>query len=456
MASISKERIEQLIAKQKKDFLADYQKLVEIPSVSAQQAHRKDIDRTAELACQFLEKAGAKTKIYQTKGNPVIWGRIERKAGAPTLGIYAHLDVQPAEMGKDGWTMEPFCFKEDGGRFYGRGTTDDKGPAMTALWAAQMAGEFDIPLNFEFIWEFEEEIGSPSFVGFLNEAKSQITADSILISDTIWLAAGKPALTEGLRGLVGFLIRLRTAEKDGHSGMTGGAARNPLTELCEVIAGCVDGQTGKIKIEGLDKTWTPVSNEVRQGFVQAGFSVENFKSAHQLKTLRSEDPAEVATRIWAAPTFEVHGLVGGYQGDGLKTVVPPFAEAKLSLRIVPDQNPDQIFELVKKHIAKLNPDVEVIPEHFLKPYAAPSGLPLQEKVRDAVEFGFNVRPSGVREGGSIGAVVSMDEILKKPILFMGLSLPEDSYHGPNESFAWGQIEGGVKAFLKYFELIAKT
>jgi acetylornithine deacetylase/succinyl-diaminopimelate desuccinylase-like protein len=453
---IQASQINDKIEKEKNAFLKDYKKIVDSPSVSSQAKHQKDVRETAEIAKSYLEAAGATVKILETAGHPVVWARLENDPKAPTVAIYNHIDVQPAEQGKDGWTMEPFNLTEKNGRFYSRGSTDDKGPAMTAFWAAKMAKSFGIKTNVEFIWELEEEIGSPNFHEAVTQIKKLSKAESIIVSDTIWLDSEQPAMTKSLRGLLSFLVKLKTAEKDVHSGLCGGSARNPITELCSIISKCVDAKTGEITIPGVETTWKKPSAELIKEFVDTGFSVTKFKSAHKLNKLRSEKVEDVVAAIWAKPTFEVHGIAGGYQGENVKTIVPNHAEAKLSMRMVPGQDPMKVFDFVQKYIRELNPDciVEMI-EGVLKPFEAPTGTEQNEKIQQSIEFGFGKRPVYAAEGGSIGAVVTMNEMLGIPVYFMGLSLPEDSYHGPDESFAWRQIEGGVKAFVKYFELLAK-
>lgn len=452
---IQLQQINALIEAGKTEFLADYKAIVESPSVSAQPAHHADVLKTAELALGYLKKAGAQVaKLYPTNGNPVVFGRIEVDPLAPTVAIYNHLDVQPAEKGQDGWTRDPFVFTEENGRFYSRGTTDDKGPAMTALWAAKIAHQLGVRCNIEFIWELEEEIGSPHFEDFLRVAKDDIKATSVVVSDTLWLSPDVPSMTRGLRGLQGFLVRVRTGQKDTHSGVTGGAARNPIAEVCNLIAQCVDAKSGDILIPGFDATWQKPKAEELKEYVRSGFKTEKFKADNQLLKLRYEGEEDVLARIWLSPTFEVHGIRGGYQGDGLKTVVPPFAEAKVSMRLVPGQDPAVITRLFVEHAKSIIPDCEIEAEHSLFPYAAPAHLKQNEFVAQAYEFGFGLKPAPVREGGSIGAVVSMQEKLGIPILFMGMSLPQDAYHGPNESFAYRQIEGGVRSFVKYFELLS--
>ena len=428
--------------------------LVEIPSVSAQSRHKDDMRRCAQAAAELIRAAGGTATIHDTPGNPVVVGQLGDDAAAPTVAVYNHIDVQPAAEGKDGWTRAPFTFAEEGGRYYGRGSTDDKGPAVTALFGAKLAREAGIPLNVRFVWELEEESGSPSFEAFLAAHGAAVKPDSVLVSDTIWLAAGKPAVPYGLRGLAGALLRLRTAQKDAHSGLTGGAARNPVAELADVVARCVNARTGEILIAGFDRTWQPVSAEEARDFVASGFSVESFKAAHQLDRMRSEDPAEVTQRIWGRPTFEVHGIAGGYQDEGIKTIVPPFAEAKVSMRLVPPQDPEECVRLLAAHVRKLNPDVEVVFEKGLRAFAGERSGPYADAASDALDFGFGARPAFVREGGSIGAVLSMVEAWGVPLTLLGLSLPEDGYHGPNESYAWGQAQGGMLTFVRYFERLA--
>jgi acetylornithine deacetylase/succinyl-diaminopimelate desuccinylase-like protein len=448
-------QINSKIEQEKSKFLADYKKIVESPSVSSQREHDRDVRETANIAYNYLIEAGATAKIFETSGHPVVWGRFENDPKAPTVAIYNHLDVQPAEQGKDGWTMEPFKLVEKNGRFYSRGSTDDKGPAMTAFWGAKMARAFGIKTNVEFIWELEEEDGSPNFHEAIKEIKKVSKADSVIVSDTVWLSPEQPAMTQSLRGLLGFVITLQTAEKETHSGLTGGAARNPITELCELVSKCVNAKTGEILIPGIEKTYTKPSTQMLQDFVNTGFDVQRFKKVYGLNLLRSDKPEDVVAAIWAKPTFEVHGIDGGFTGEGIKTVVPHKARALISMRLAPGQDMDATYELAKNHIQSLNKDCDLRIMKESKPFSAPTNTPQNKKIQDAIEFGFGKRPVYAAEGGSIGAVVTMNETLGVPVYFMGLSLPEDNYHGPNESFAWRQIEGGVKAFVKLFESLAE-
>ena len=426
---------------------------VEIPSISMDPTHAPDIRRMAELAEQYLRDVGAETQIVETPGYPVVSGGWMINQAYPTVTIYNHMDVQPAQEPE--WKQAPFAFQNDNGLYRGRGATDDKGPALAALFGARYAIEQGLPINVRLLWELEEENGSPSFASALKNRAAIPRPDSVVISDTIWLSKHQPAMPYGLRGLLGARLVLRTGDKDAHSGVTGGAARNPLVELMDIVHACVDGKTGHVKIPGFyQDVVEPTKAEIRS-FLKSGFQVNRFKQAYGFKTLRTENPAEVMRRIWAAPTFEVHGLTGGYHGPGIKTVVPGHGELKVSMRLVPNQTPEKAFTLLKKFVSKLNPAVKVEREGMLQPFHGSFDGPYVDAVKRSIKAGFGKEPAFIREGGSIGAVVTMQKAWKVPILFMGLSLPEHGYHAPNEYFDWGQASGGMKAFVHYMGELAK-
>jgi acetylornithine deacetylase/succinyl-diaminopimelate desuccinylase-like protein len=434
------------------EFEAKLREWVEIPTISALPEHRGDIERGADAAVQYLRSLGAEAQKVPTPGNPVVVGRFNTGKDRPTVTIYNHLDVQPANEPQ--WERAPFVFHKDGDKYIGRGSTDDKGPALTALFGARYAVQQGIPLNFQFIWELEEEIGSPNFEHFMKSKAKELATESVVVSDTIWIARGRPAVAYGLRGLAPMRLILETGTKDVHSGLTGGAARNPITELCQLIADCYDVAGGKVRIPGFYDDVAKLSKSELNDFLASGFNVKRFKEAHELKKMRDGDAADIASRIWARPTFEVHGIVGGYVGPGVKTAIPYSAEAKVSMRLVPNQNPDKIFRLVRSFIKERNPDVQIHPESFLSPFLGPNTGPYADAAREAMRAAFRKDPAFVREGGSIGAVVTMQKYLRAPIIFLGLSLPEHGYHAPNENFDWEQASGGMRMFVKYFELIS--
>jgi acetylornithine deacetylase/succinyl-diaminopimelate desuccinylase-like protein len=427
--------------------------LVEVPSISMDPSRAGEMRRTAALAVQYLTDLGAEAQVVETGGYPIVSGGWTTGAQYPTVTVYNHLDVQPAQEPE--WKQAPFTFKKDNGLYRGRGATDDKGPALSAMLGARFAIDQGVPINVRFLWELEEEIGSPHFAAGLKNRAAIPRPDSVVVSDTIWIAKGRPAMPYGLRGLLGARLSLRTGAKDAHSGVTGGAARNPLAELMEVAHACVDAKSGTVKIPGFyQDVVEPTKAEIRS-FLKSGFQVKRFKDAYGFHSLRTEDPAEITRRIWAAPTFEVHGLTGGYHGPGVKTVVPGQGELKVSMRLVPNQTPKKAFALLKAYVRKLNSTVTVEREGMLQPFQGLFEGPYVEAVKRAAKAGFGKEPAFIREGGSIGAVVTMQKTWKVPILFLGLSLPEHGYHAPNEYFDWGQAAGGIKAFAHYFAELAK-
>lgn len=434
-------------------FERDLKKLVDIPSVSMDPSHKKDIEATANEAARMLTEAGAKAEVIKTKGNPVVIGEFVAGANYPTVTVYNHLDVQPADASE--WKSEPFNTKIDNGTYFGRGTTDDKGPALTVLYAAKYAHEHKVPINIKFIWELEEEIGSPHFEQFLIDNKDKLQTKSVVVSDTIWVSRERPAIGYGLRGLQGVILRLQTGAKDVHSGLVGGLARNPIGEMAQLINDCYDAKTGQIKIPGFYDDVRELNESEMKNFVASGFSVGEFKRAHELKSLRTDDNADAAKRIWAMPTFEVHGIVGGYSGPGVKTIVPHQVEAKISMRLVPDQDPEKAFKLLADFVKSKNPDVVVEREGSLKPYLGDFSGPYADAAKQAMAEAFGKEPAFVREGGSIGAVVSMQKVLNTPIMFLGLSLPEHGYHAINENYDWQQASGGMRMFVSYFNTLSK-
>ncbi len=435
------------------EYESNLKKLVSLASVSMEPDRKSEMLQTADLAVQMLIEKGASAKIVNTAGQPVVVGEFHAGSEFPTVTVYNHLDVQPADAAE--WQTPPFDMQIEDGVYRGRGTTDDKGPALAVMYAAAYVHKLGVPINIKFIWELEEEIGSPSFAQFLADNISELATNSIVVSDTIWVSRERPAIPYGLRGLQGFLFKLKTGLKDVHSGTTGGLARNPIAELCDLIAQCFDAKSGEVKIPGFYDDVRPVNEEELSNFVASGFDVDNFKKAHELLHTRTEDAREASARIWARPTFEVHGITGGYAGPGVKTIIPHQAEAKISMRLVPDQNPAKIINQVEAFVRSINADVELVREGTLKPFIGEFSGPFNLAAKAAMKAGFGKEAAFTREGGSIGAVVSMQEIMQVPIVFLGLSLPEHGYHAINENFDWQQASGGMRMFVDYFERLSK-
>ncbi len=438
---------------QRATFEKELKTLVEIPSVSADPAKAGDVRRCAEAAKSLFERFGGKAEILETKGNPLIHGWFGEEASHRTITVYNHMDVQPANEPE--WLADPFTFVIDGDTYKGRGSTDDKGPAVTAFFGALAARKAGVPLNIHFLWELEEEIGSPSFESGLQTHKDRLKTDAIVVSDTVWITRGKPSTPAGLRGLQGFRLTLETADHDLHSGVVGGAARNPLSELITLVGKMLDGNTGQVLIPGFYDEVVPPTAEELEGWKKSGFTTERFMQDHMLKGVRDTDPLEILKRVWGMPTMEVHGVVGGYTGPGIKSAVAPRAEVKLSCRLVPAMDEHKVLERVKAFVKQHAPDVEVHEEHGLAAFKGHVTGKYAEAIRDAYQFAFGAQCTFTREGGSIGAVKTMEDVLGCEVYFLGLSLPSHGYHAPNENYDWEQASGGMVAFARYFQTVSQ-
>jgi acetylornithine deacetylase/succinyl-diaminopimelate desuccinylase-like protein len=426
--------------------------LVEHRTVSPGKTGDAEIRAGAETARRIMEEAGAQAELVECSGTPAVLGRFRHPEPKARLVIYNHLDVQPADPG--GWTQaDPFVMgvradPERGWLYEGRGTTDDKGPGLCAVRAASWAAAARLPIDIMILWETEEEIGSPHFAEVVEARREALAGDAVIVSDTVWPSGSQPAICVGLRGSVHAILRLRTAGKAAHSGLVGGAARNPVRELA-AIATIID--RARFWHEGARPT-TPADIE---GFMRSGFDLEYWKRAHHLERLETEIPLEIMLRVWARPTFEVHGLAGGHTGPGVKTIVPEAAELKISFRLVPDQDPHTIGRSLVELVHALDPAIEVELAGFLAPYQGPTEGRVHEAIAAALTEVTGRVPVNVREGGSIGAVSILADRLGVPVHFLPLSLPEHGYHAPNERFDWQQAKVGMAAFAKVFERLAR-
>jgi acetylornithine deacetylase/succinyl-diaminopimelate desuccinylase-like protein len=452
MSLLSRAALAQFAERVRPEYESALRELVEIPTVSSDPAHARDIARGAQVAAGLIRRAGGRARVLRTPGHPVVLGEIPAPPGAPTVVLYNHLDVQPAAREEEGWRSEPFRLARHGDRYFGRGTTDDKGPALAALFGARAAREAGVSVHVRFLWEMEEEIGSPSLEPVLRTLGRARRPHSVVVSDAAWLDRRRPTSIAGLRGFVGFRFELDTADGDAHSGDVGGAARNPLAELMQVAADLHDARTGRVKVPGFYDDVVPLRARERADFRRSGFSLAAYRRDNHLRRLRTTDPVEVLERIWARPTLEIHGLAGGYTGPGIKSAVPGHGELKVSCRLVPRQRPEAIGRLVSRFVRERHPDVVVHVEGGALPYEGTSEGPVADAVREAMSFAFGRTPAFVRDGGTIGAVVSMERILGCPVAFLNLSLPEHGYHAPNENFDWGQAAGGIAAFARYLEM----
>jgi acetylornithine deacetylase/succinyl-diaminopimelate desuccinylase-like protein len=453
--AMTRQGLEQFAEKERSRFEQLLKEFVEIPSVSAEPERKADLERCAELGLATVRAFGGRAEIHRIPdGPPVVLGSFGSAKGRPTVTVYNHLDVVPASKATEPWKTEPFTFTREGDQYLGRGTTDDKGPALSALYGARAALDAGVPVNIKVLWELEEEVGSPNFAQTLRAIGPAAATDAVVVSDTVWVSRGRPAVSAGLRGLQSMTLSLETAATDQHSGTTGGVARNPVAELAQIASEIFDARTGRVKVPGFYNDVAKLTKEQLADFRAAGFSVERFKRVYDFKSIRTKDPLDALKRLWALPTFEVHGLVGGYTGPGVKTIVPPRAELKVSMRLVPNMKGKKVVRLVKAFVKKRNPDVRVDAGPAAPPYKGVTSGAYFESARRAMKFAFGRDPVTVREGGTIGAILFMEQILKCPIVFMGLSLPDHGYHAPNEHYDWGQARGGIVAFAKFFEEVA--
>ncbi len=405
----------------------------------------------AAVARDVMRACGAEATIVECAGTPSIVGVFASPSPKARIVIYNHFDVQPADATM--WEQaDPFKFEvephADRGFLYrGRGSTDDKGPALCALRAAQYAKEHEIPVDVVLLWETEEEIGSPNLEEVVSKSKDLLRCDGVIVSDTIWPSANVPALSWGLRGSLAVQIRLRTGDKGVHSGLTGGVARNPIKELARLATEIDAAEFWKRGV-------IPPTDDEILGYARSGFEAAYFKQAHALHSLTTEIPLEMLIRMWASPTFEIHGIVGGYGGPGIKTVIAHEAELKASFRLVPDQDPRAVAQALKEYCALAHPDVEIEVGGMLAPFRGT----LEGRVHDAMVQGmteaFGMAPVPVREGGSIGAVPILAKQLGASIHFLPLSLPEHGYHAPDEYFDWKQARFGIEAYVRTFDALA--
>ncbi len=432
-------------------FRSNLQALVEHPTVSPGAVNDTEIRAGLATASEILRSSGADVEIVESKGTPSLMARIRHAQPRARVLVYNHLDVQPAE--RAGWRQaDPFRFEvephpERGFLYRGRGTTDDKGPALCAVRAASWATSRGLPIEVAFLWETEEEIGSPNFLDVVRARKDALGCDCVIVSDTIWPTADQPAISAGLRGSLQALLRLRTAEQEVHSGLAGGVARNPVRELC-VLATAIDA--AGFWHEGV----VPPDAEEIASFMRSGFDPHYFLHAHHLERVTTEVPLEMMLRLWTRPTFEIHGLTGGYQGRGTKTIVPHEAELKISFRLVPDQDPRAIGEALLAFVARFNPDVTVTIGGSFAPYRSDPRGRVHDAIHDALQSATGRAPVTIREGGSIGAVPVLAAELGVGVHFLPLSLPDHGYHAPNEYFDWRQARIGMTAFARTFAALA--
>ena len=448
--------IKEYIRENEERFLDELASLVRIPSVSAQPEHRADIDRCAARWCELLLAAGAdEARVMPSEGNPLVYAEKRVDPLRPTVLVYAHYDVMPPEP-LDLWRTPPFELTVADGRVWGRGTDDDKGQALIQIKAFEyLVREGLLRHNVKFIFEGEEEIGSPSLNGFLRTHRDLLRADVILVSDTSMLGADLPSLTVGLRGLAYWEIKVTGPNRDLHSGHFGGAVANPLNVLCRMLARVVDAD-GRIAVPGFYDDVEDISPEERAMIAAIPFDEEAYKAAIGVRELEGELGYSTLERNSCRPSFDICGIWGGYTGEGAKTVLPSWAKAKVSCRLVPHQDHAKISRLFADFIQSIAPRsvaVEVTPLHGGEGYVCPLSLPAYRAAERAFAEAFGRPPLAVRRGGSIPIISDFERELGIKTVLMGFGLESDAIHSPNENFRLDIMRRGIEAVALFHQYL---
>jgi acetylornithine deacetylase/succinyl-diaminopimelate desuccinylase-like protein len=442
-------------------YIDELKALLAIPSISALPEHKDDVRRCAEWCADEMRRIGLQNvRLVETPGNPVVYGDWLGASGAPTILFYGHYDVQPVDP-LNLWESPPFEATVRDGEIYARGAADDKGQVFMHFKAveAYLKQNGRLPVNIKIIIEGEEEVGSENLDDFIRAHKGELTADVVVISDSGMFARGVPSICYGLRGLVYFQIDLRGSSTDLHSGSFGGAVANPGFVLCQMIAQMKD-RSGRIKIPGFYDDVQPLLDEERQAWASLPFNEKKYKKDFGIPKLLGETGFTTLERTWARPTFEVNGLLSGFTGEGAKTVLPAVAMAKVSMRLVPNQDPNKIADLFQKYVESIAPktvELKITRMHGGKPWMTSYANPFVQAAGRAIEKGFGRAPIFTREGGSIPVVSTFQEELGLPSVLFGVGLPDENAHAPNEKLDLSNFHNGIiaSAFL-YEEIGTRT
>lgn len=439
-------------------FLKELFSLIRIPSISAKQEHKADMLACAQRWTEVLLSSGAdKAVVMPTTGNPIVYAEKIISATVPTVLVYAHYDVMPAEP-LELWKSNPFEPEIRDGRIWARGADDDKGQGMIQVKGFKTAlQEGLLNCNVKFIFEGEEEIGSPSLEAFCQEHKELLKSDIILVSDTSMVSAEVPSLTTGLRGLAYWELEVTGPNRDLHSGHFGGAVANPINVLCKIIADITDAD-GRITIPGFYDDVEELSQEERDMIAQVPFDETKYKQAIDVNALFGEKGYSTLERNSCRPSFDVCGIWGGYIEEGSKTVLPSKAYAKVSCRLVPHQQHEKISKLFEDYINKVAPDyvkVKVTPKHGGEGYVCPIDMPAYRAAEKAVGIAFGKKPLAVRRGGSIPIISTFEQVLGVKTVLMGFGLEQNAIHSPNESCRLDYFLKGIESVAEFYREYTK-
>ena len=453
------EDIKKYIEDNKQRFLDELFELIRIPSISSEQKHKDDMKKMAEALKQKLLDAGAdKADVMPTDGNPVVYGEKMVDSSRPTVLVYGHYDVMPVDP-IEKWDSQPFEPEVRDGKIWARGADDDKGQSFMHIKAFEylnQSGKLDC--NVKFMMEGEEEIGSPSLGKFCEQHKEMLQADTILVSDTSMLSPENPSITTGLRGLAYMEVEVAGPNRDLHSGIFGGAVANPANVLADMIAKLKD-ENNKITIPGFYDDVIEATDQERKEMAKAPFDLKEYKKSLDIEEVDGEAGYTTMERTGIRPSLDVNGMWSGYTGEGAKTVLPSTAAAKISMRLVPNQEHKKIARMFKDHFKSLAPKsvrVEVKELHGGQGYVSPIDLPAYKAASKAMETTLGKKPIPVRSGGSIPIIATFENVLETKSILLGFGLESDAIHSPNENYPLDQFYNGIETIVHFYEEYAKT
>jgi acetylornithine deacetylase/succinyl-diaminopimelate desuccinylase-like protein len=454
------EDVIKFIKENQEQFIEELKELLRIPSISTHQENKNDINRAAKFVADKLKQAGLnRVEIFKTEGHPLVYGDWLGAPGKPTVLVYGHYDVQPVDP-IELWNSPPFEPVIKDGKIWARGATDDKGQMFMHIKSVEsfFKGKGSLPVNVKFIIEGEEEIGSESLEAFIKTHTDLLKCDAVLVSDTSLFEKGVPTLTYGLRGLSYMEVEVVGPNKDLHSGSFGGAVGNPINILAGMIAKLQD-KNGHITIPGFYDDVKKLTKKERENYKRLNFSEKRFAKEVGVKELQGEKGFTTLERIWARPTLDCNGIIGGFTGKGAKTVLPSKVSAKISMRLVPDQKPAKIAKAFTKyinHIAPKSVKVKVKDLHGASPCITPLEASATIAASKAMARAFGKKTVYMREGGSIPIVNVFTTKLKSPVVLMGLGLDSENLHSPNEHFDLNHFKLGIMSSAYFFDEFSKT
>jgi acetylornithine deacetylase/succinyl-diaminopimelate desuccinylase-like protein len=459
MASDSRDVFARIDA-EKEQYLEELKDFIRIPSISTDPAYKGDVLRAGEFLAGKLREAGLTAELIKTPGHPLVYAEWLGAPGKPTVLFYGHYDVQPPDP-VELWRHPPFEPTEEGDKLVARGATDDKGQSYAQVKGvtALLRERGKLPVNVKFLVEGEEESGGESIDRYVREdGGKRLAADVIIVSDTALFAPGQPSLIYGLKGLAYMEIKVNGPNRDLHSGTYGGGVRNPLNALASILAQLRDVKTGKILIPGFYDDVRPLEAWEREEWAKLPFDEQEYKRDLGIFDVHGEEGYTTRERTWGRPTCDINGIFGGYMGKGAKTVLPSWGGAKVSMRLVADQDPKKLAELFTKYVQSIAPSgvtVEVEYLHGADPVAIDASGPVADSAMEAMAEIWGARPVRIREGGSIPIVSTFNQVIGAPVLLLGFGLNDDALHSPNEKFNISHFYKGIRSIARMLDRLGE-